>query len=73
MTRRAFTFAMGAWVACSGLVGPPRAANAQRPISPWRVGVLLALLAPESREVRAFRQGLREAGYASWRRQLGWL
>jgi len=67
MTRRALTFALGALVACLGLVGPARVANAQQPAPPRRVGVLLALLAPDSKEVQAFRRGLRDAGYTEGR------
>ena len=67
MTRRALTFALGALVACLGLVGPARVANAQQPAPPRRVGVPLALLAPDSKEVQAFRRGLRDAGYTEGR------
>jgi putative tryptophan/tyrosine transport system substrate-binding protein len=45
----------------------PLAADAQQPVSPRRVGVLLALLGPDSLEAQAFRQGLRDAGYAEGR------
>ena len=67
MTRRAFAFALVALAACLGLVGPPRATDAQQPASPRRVGVLLALVAPDSKEAQAFRQGLRDAGYTEGR------
>ena len=43
----------------------PFAATAQP--SPRRVGVLLALLSPDSKEAQAFRQGLRDAGYTEGR------
>jgi ABC-type uncharacterized transport system substrate-binding protein len=39
-------------------------AQAQQPAPPRRIGVLFVLLSPESKEAQAFRQGLREAGYA---------
>ena len=67
MTKCALVFAFVALAACLGSVAPPRAADAQQPASPRRVGVLLALLAPDSKEVQAFRQGLRDAGYAEGR------
>jgi len=41
----------------------PLAAEGQPSPSPRRVGVLLALLSPDSKEAHAFRQGLRDAGY----------
>jgi hypothetical protein len=49
------------------LILAPLAAEAQQPVSPRRVGVLLALLGPDSKEAQAFRQGLRDAGYAEGR------
>jgi putative ABC transport system substrate-binding protein len=67
MTRRAFTFALGALAACRELGGLPRAADAQQRASRWRIGVLLVLLSPEGKEAQAFRQGLRDAGYVEGR------
>ena len=67
MTKSALVVAFVALAACLVLVAPSRAADAQPPASPRRVGVLLALLAPESKEVQAFRQGLRDAGYVEGR------
>jgi putative tryptophan/tyrosine transport system substrate-binding protein len=67
MTRRAFTFALAALAACSGLGGLPRAADAQQRASRWRIGVLLVLLSPEGKEAQALRQGLRDAGYVEGR------
>ncbi len=43
------------------------AAGAQQPPAPRHVGVLLVIFSPESREVRAFREGLRDKGYAEGR------
>ena len=67
MTKWVLAFAFVAQAACLGLVTPPRAADAQQPVSPRRVGVLLALLGPDSKEAQAFRAGLRDAGYAEGR------
>ena len=67
MTRRAFTFALGALGAYLGLGGPPRAAEGQQPALRRRIGVLLVLLSPEGKEAQAFRQGLRDAGYVEGR------
>src|SRR5262245_40293161 len=52
---------------CLGLLVGPVAAVAQPSRSPRSVGVLLALLSPDSKEAQAFRQGLRDAGYAEGR------
>jgi putative ABC transport system substrate-binding protein len=41
----------------------PLAARAQQPRAPYRVGVLLVGLSPESKEAKQFRLGLRDAGY----------
>ena len=38
-------------------------ADAQQPTSPRHIGVLLGLFSQESKEVQAFREGLRDAGY----------
>ena len=53
-----------AWFALSGLA---TTADSQQPASPRRIGVLLADFLPESKEAQAFRQGLRDAGYAEGR------
>jgi len=67
MTKCALAFAFAALAACLGLVAPPRAADAQQSVLPRRVGVLLGLLAPDSKEAQAFRKGLQDAGYAEGR------
>jgi putative tryptophan/tyrosine transport system substrate-binding protein len=52
--------------AIAGLAaGWPLAVRAQQP--PWRVGVLLVGLSPDSKEAKQFRLGLRDAGYAEGR------
>jgi ABC-type uncharacterized transport system substrate-binding protein len=45
----------------------PAVADAQQPASPRRIGVLLVIFSPESKEAQAFRQGLRDAGYVEGR------
>jgi ABC-type uncharacterized transport system substrate-binding protein len=67
IARRAFTLALGALVACPGLSGLRRTAEAQAPASRRRIGVLLVLLSPAGKEAAAFRQGLRAAGYVEGR------
>jgi putative ABC transport system substrate-binding protein len=51
----------------AGALAAPLGAGAQQAVSPRRVGVLLALLGPDSKEAQALRQGLRDAGYAEGR------
>jgi ABC-type uncharacterized transport system substrate-binding protein len=45
----------------------PLAARAQQVRTPRRIGVLLVGLSPESKELKHFRLGLRDAGYAEGR------
>jgi putative tryptophan/tyrosine transport system substrate-binding protein len=46
----------------------PLAARAQQRVtSPRRIGVLLVGLSPESKQVKQFRLGLRDAGYSEGR------
>jgi putative ABC transport system substrate-binding protein len=45
----------------------PLAARAQQAASPRHIGVLLVGLSPDSKEVRQFRLGLRDAGYSEGR------
>ena len=49
------------------MVFKPHSADAQQPVSPRRIGVLLVAFSPESKEAQAFRQGLRDAGYVEGR------
>jgi len=56
-----------ALAACLGSFSFATAADAQQPASPRHIGVLLALFSQESKEAQAFRQGLRDAGYAEGR------
>ena len=67
MTGRGFVrgfIALATLAACFGpfvLAGP---VDAQQPATPRRIGVLLDRSSPEGKEAQAFRQGLRDAGYA---------
>src|SRR5262245_33088393 len=67
MTKRALAFALLVIAAGAVSVVLPRATEGQQPGSPRRIGVLLALVAPDSKEAQAFRQGLRDAGYVEGR------
>jgi len=66
-SRRAFINSVAAVVAGSAIAVVPHGARAQKPASPRRIGVLLVGPSPESKEAQAFRQGLRDAGYAEGR------
>jgi putative ABC transport system substrate-binding protein len=63
MTRCTFAFAIATLVACLEPFGFASAADSEQPASQRRIGVLLAVFSPESKEAQAFRQGLRDAGY----------
>ena len=65
--RRPPLFALVTLLACLGPLGLASAAYAQQPATPRHIGVLLALVSPESKEAQAFRQGLREAAYTEGR------
>jgi len=64
ITRRAFTRDLAILI---GSVGLPGNAYTQQPAAPRRIGALLVAFSPESKEVQAFRQALRDAGYAEGR------
>lgn len=66
-SRRALTFGLVALAACLGFFGLAGATDLERPAAPRRIGVLDVSFPPESKEARAFRQGLRDAGYAEGR------
>jgi putative ABC transport system substrate-binding protein len=53
--------------ACLGSFGLASAAEAQQPASPWHVGVVYLGVSSEQKNAQAFRQGLRDAGYAEGR------
>ena len=63
LTRRAFARDLAALVGSFGLFCLPLMTNPQQPVSPRRLGVLLVVSSPESKDVQAFRLGLRDAGY----------
>ena len=67
MTRRTFVYGLAAMVVCLGSSGQLSPVDAQQPGSPRRLGFLLVLFSPKSKEAQAFRQGLRDAGYAEGR------
>ena len=67
MTHRGFVCGLMALASSVGSVGVANAVDAQQPAAPRRIGVLLVISSPESIEAQAFRQGLRESGYAEGR------
>ncbi len=67
VSRRAFVRRLAALAASPALLSQPHSTCAQQPASPRRIGVLIAALSLESKEVEAFRQGLRDAGYTEGR------
>jgi putative ABC transport system substrate-binding protein len=67
MTRALLAFPLATLLACLGSFGFASAADAQHPASPRHIGFLLVARSPESKEAQAFRQGLRDAGYAEGR------
>jgi len=67
ITRRAFARDLAAFLGSIGLFCLPVKAFPQKPALPRRIGVLLVIFSPESKEAQAFRQGLRDAGYAEGR------
>ena len=54
-------------LACLIPLGLASAADAQQPVSPRLIGVLLVEFSLQSKEPQAFRQGLRDAGYTEGR------
>ena len=62
MRRREFVTLIGSVAAAWSF-----AARAQQAASPRHIGVLLVGLSPNSKEVRQFRLGLRDAGYSEGR------
>src|SRR6185436_332133 len=77
-SRREFARDFAGLIGSLGLLHVCGRAYSQQSTSIRRIGVLLGGLSPESREGQAFRQGLRDAGYAEgrdvvveWRSALG--
>ena len=58
---------LAALAACSATIFQPRNAYAQQPAVPRRIGIILGIFSPESKETEAFRQGLLDAGYVEGR------
>lgn len=67
VARRLFVRNVAALVGSLGLICLPLKAYSQKPALPRRIGVLLVIFSPESKEAQAFRQGLRDAGYEEGR------
>jgi putative ABC transport system substrate-binding protein len=67
LTRHCLLLALISLVTCLGWFGLANPADAQQPVSPRRIGMLLVGNAPQSKEVQAFRQGMRDAGYTEGR------
>jgi len=65
--RRAFAYRFVAVLAVVGAFCLPRMSPGQQQASPRRIGFLLVALSPESKQVKEFRQALREAGYSEGR------
>jgi putative ABC transport system substrate-binding protein len=59
--------ALATLVAYLATFGFASAADAQQPAAPRSIGVLLVVASPETKEVQAFREGLRDAGYVEGR------
>jgi putative ABC transport system substrate-binding protein len=64
LTRRRLLLALISLATCLALCGLATAAEAQKPTSPRRIGVLFVSWSLESKMAQALREGLREAGYA---------
>ena len=67
MSRRAFVSSIAALAGSLGIAFGPQNTRAQQPASLRRIGVLVVTFSPESKEARAFQQGLRDAGYSEGR------
>ena len=67
MTRYSFAVTLVVLAVCLGPFGLASAADAQQPSSPRHIGVVTVSFSPESKEGRAFLQGLEDAGYAQGR------
>jgi putative ABC transport system substrate-binding protein len=63
MIRGLRALVLAALVACLGPFGLDGAADAQQPASLRRIGVPFVGFSPESKEGRAFQEGLRDVGY----------
>jgi putative ABC transport system substrate-binding protein len=64
MIRALLSFAFATLCASLGPSGLASAADSREAAAPRRIGVLLVVFSPESREAQQFRQGLLDAGYS---------
>jgi putative ABC transport system substrate-binding protein len=67
LSRRAFVSSLAALAASPAIVFLPQSSYAQQPALPRRIGVLLVSISTKSKVAQAFRDGLRDAGYAEGR------
>jgi putative ABC transport system substrate-binding protein len=67
ITRRAFARDLAVLVGSIGLACLPVKAYSEKSTSPRRIGVIDVSFSPESKEAKAFRQGLLDAGYSEGR------
>ena len=67
LSRREFVISLATLGANPAIVLNPKSASAQQRAGRGHIGVLLVARSPESEDWRAFRQGLRDAGYVEGR------
>jgi putative ABC transport system substrate-binding protein len=67
MIRALLAFALATLLTCLGPFGFPGSSDAEQPLSPRHIGVLLGGFPPAANNAQQFRQGLLDAGYAEGR------